>query len=66
MITNSQIRFLAQAVKDADGWRGLLTGNYGDAQSIGEESERLAAHDTHIAECKKALRELRRMLKHGG
>ncbi len=59
MITKKQIAVLAQAVRDADSWRGSLTGNYGDDESIREEYERLDAHDAYIAECKAALRDLR-------
>jgi hypothetical protein len=63
MITKKQITLLAQAVRDADSWRGSLTGNYGDDESIREEDERLGAHDAYIAACKAALRDLRKALK---
>ena len=63
MITKKQVAVLAQAVKDADAWRGSLTGNYGDDESIREEAERLDAHDSYIAECRVALRDLRKALK---
>ena len=64
MITKKQVALLAQAVKDADAWRGSLTGHYGDDdESIREEAERLDAHDSYIAECRVALRDLRKALK---
>jgi hypothetical protein len=63
MITKKQIALLAQAVRDADSWRGSLIGDCGDDESIRKEDERLGAHDAYIAACKAALRDLRKALK---
>ena len=68
MITKKQVALLAQAVKDADAWRAIdlmkKYNHYGDDdESIRKEAERLDAHDSYIAECRVALRDLRKALK---
>ncbi len=58
MITRKQYNALRAAVDSAASWRGSLTGNYGCAESIREEDERLAHFDAHIKLCREALRTL--------
>ena len=52
-------RALVKAVNVAAQWRGSLTGNYGDEESMREEDERLADFDAHIKLCREALKEIR-------